>query len=189
MQWLNDHVARVYARNVDTDGYRCNSCDEIAYAMRLDIPDHYVCEACYQLGDEYGLHNSYPIRKKGLLIGEIPGITPTYLAMPFEKQGMGHIDMETVKRAVIGTWHACRPDAADIGKLYMRIACVNGESIVTSVVARDILFNRILNVLNWIPLLFDSRFAICCCWNPKSQYFGKTFVYAFDTENVIWLND
>jgi len=189
MDWLTNHIAKVYARNVDTDGYRCNLCDECAYAMRVDIPDHYVCEVCYQLGDDYGLQNSYPITKSGLLIGEIPGIPPPFLSMPYERHGVRQWDMEAIKKAVIGTWHSSRQDAADIGKLYMRIRSVNGESVASSMTARDILFNRITNVLNWIPLLYDGRFAVCCCCNPKSKYFGKTFVYAFETENIIWMNE
>lgn len=180
MNWLLPHIQRVYARNAEGDGYYCNVCNLAATIIRVDVPDHYVCETCYQIEDAYGLHNCYNTWS-GLLTGELPGAVPATIQFP-----TGEVDQEAVYSAVVGTWHAGNAHTASLGKLLFRIARINGEEVAHSATARDILYHHIGNVLTWIPHWKDGMFSVCMCCNPTSRYFGKTFVYHFATENVIW---
>jgi len=180
MNWISDHVRAVYARNADGDGFLCNLCGDSAAAICFGKDDHYVCDPCYQIYNDYSTQNCYKI-SKGLVCGELPGSPDCTLVPPFSD-----MDADNITQVVTDTWHNGSWETAALGKLLFRIIQINGQPLQESVHARRILYNKIQNVLAWIPFWKDNAFAVCVCCDTTNPYFGKNFIYQFETENVIW---
>lgn len=180
MEWLMDYVHTVYGRNADGDGFVCNNCEDTATVICYGKRDHYVCDACYQMCDEYSTQNCYKI-KDGLIGGELPGSSTVTLEQPY-----ADMDLNNVTQAIADTWHNGDWTTAALGKLMFRIVRINDQSLQKSAEARRILYSDIKNVLSWIPIGTNDAFAVCVCCDPRNAHFKKTFIYHFESENIIW---